>query len=116
MTEIKIIKKENKYIIEVVGHANYSESGKDIVCAGVSILSYTLLNAIEEESDLLSCSILSSKTDEKDGYFYLEFSYHDFFSERLAIIVNTIELGYLSLAQSYPGYVKVNIDDVNLLN
>lgn len=46
---IKIyIKKENKDIkyIEISGHAKYEEYGKDIVCAGVSSITITTINAI----------------------------------------------------------------------
>lgn len=31
------------------GHANYAERGKDIVCASVSILIYTLIASIDEK-------------------------------------------------------------------
>ena len=116
MTNISVIRKNNKVIVEITGHANYSESGKDIVCAGVSILSYTLLNAISEEEELLNCDILVKETNEKKGYFYLEFNYYSHASERIEVILNTIELGYLSLQQCYPGYVDTNIDEKSYIN
>ena len=31
-----------------IGHAGYAESGKDIVCAAVSVLVFTTVNALEE--------------------------------------------------------------------
>jgi uncharacterized protein YsxB (DUF464 family) len=34
--------------IHAKGHANYAERGKDIVCASVSILIYTLIESIDE--------------------------------------------------------------------
>ena len=34
--------------INITGHANYEESGKDIVCAGVSASLITTVNAILE--------------------------------------------------------------------
>lgn len=33
--------------IKISGHAGYAEIGKDIVCAGVSVLVYTLEKALE---------------------------------------------------------------------
>ena len=36
------------YTIKALGHANYAEVGKDIVCAGVSILTYTLIASLAE--------------------------------------------------------------------
>ena len=116
MTNVSVTRKNNKVIVEITGHANYSETGKDIVCAGVSVLSYTLLNAIREEEELLNCDILVSETNEKKGYFYLEFNYYNHASERIEVILNTIELGYLSLQQCYPGYVYTNIDEKSYIN
>ena len=48
---IKIVKDNN--IITISGHANSGEYGKDIVCASVSSIVYTTINAlkkIKEES------------------------------------------------------------------
>ena len=42
---IKVIKENNKIMIS--GHANHNEYGKDIVCASVSSIIYTSLNAIK---------------------------------------------------------------------
>lgn len=42
---IKVIKDNNN--ITISGHANSGEYGKDIVCASVSSIIYTTINAIE---------------------------------------------------------------------
>lgn len=42
---IKVIK--NKNIITISGHANSAEYGKDIVCASVSSIIYTTINALK---------------------------------------------------------------------
>lgn len=41
---IKIVIENN--VIKISGHANYSESGSDIVCASVSSIVYTTVNAL----------------------------------------------------------------------
>ena len=41
---IKVIKKDE--VIEISGHANYDEFGKDIVCASVSSVVMTTVNSI----------------------------------------------------------------------
>lgn len=46
---IKVIRKENK--ITISGHANSDEYGKDIVCASVSSIVYTTINAIAKIND-----------------------------------------------------------------
>ena len=43
---IKVLKKGS--IIKISGHANYDEKGKDIVCASVSSIVITTINAIIE--------------------------------------------------------------------
>ena len=49
---IKVVKKDN--IITISGHANSAEYGKDIVCASVSSIIYTTINALKkiQESSL----------------------------------------------------------------
>ena len=34
--------------IEIFGHAGYAEPGKDIVCAGVTALTQTLIQSIDD--------------------------------------------------------------------
>lgn len=43
---IKVTRTKNR--IELKGHAGYAPHGKDIVCAGVSVLFQTLIHSIEE--------------------------------------------------------------------
>ncbi len=45
---IKVNKKDN--IITICGHANSADYGKDIVCASVSSIVYTTVNALERYS------------------------------------------------------------------
>ena len=46
---IKVIKKNE--VIEISGHANYDEFGKDIVCASVSSIVMTTVNSIMSIDD-----------------------------------------------------------------
>ncbi|MCD8039623.1 MAG: ribosomal-processing cysteine protease Prp [Lachnospiraceae bacterium] len=49
MTTIVIFKSNNSYKgFSCIGHAGYSHSGKDIVCASISVLVINTLNAIEK--------------------------------------------------------------------
>lgn len=57
---IKVKISNNK--IEISGHANYDEYGKDIVCASVSSIVITTINAILEiNSDSIYYEDLNSK-------------------------------------------------------
>ena len=67
---IKVYREQNKIIIK--GHADYDDYGKDIVCASVSSIVITTVNAIleidrdaviyKEEKDILTIELL--KQDE----------------------------------------------------
>lgn len=57
---IKVKINDNK--IEISGHANYNEYGKDIVCASVSSIVITTINAILEiDSDSIYYEDLNNK-------------------------------------------------------
>lgn len=48
MITIKVQRREGFARIELSGHAGYAPSGKDIVCASVSSVYFTLINTLEE--------------------------------------------------------------------
>lgn len=48
MTSITFRNTPDKYRIAIGGHAGWDVAGKDIVCAAISVLIYTLLNAIQD--------------------------------------------------------------------
>ena len=52
MTNITIYKRGDLNIgFKVFGHSGYDESGKDIVCAGISALTINFINSVEEFMD-----------------------------------------------------------------
>lgn len=52
MIKVTIYKDENGYIgFEAKGHAEYAESGSDIICAAVSVLMTNTANSIESLTD-----------------------------------------------------------------
>lgn len=48
MILVKMSRKGGVYTFESIGHAGYADPGKDIVCAAASILSFTLIESIDE--------------------------------------------------------------------
>lgn len=58
MTTIKV----SDDFIEVKGHSYYAESGKDIVCSAISVLSEATYN-------YLKCTKNKVSTEERDGYY-----------------------------------------------
>lgn len=52
MIRIVVTKKNDQYLsFRCSGHAEYADSGKDIVCSAVSILVINTINAIEQFTD-----------------------------------------------------------------
>ena len=94
---IKINIKKNQIIIE--GHSNFSEYGTDIVCASVSSISITTINAlIRLDKDSVSY-------EEKDGYIKLNILKHNNYVDIL--IENMIDL-LKELEKQYKKNIKVN--------
>ena len=57
MTNITTKETDKHVTVDIVGHAGYAEQGKDIVCAGVSTLAYTLINNLDRENGGIKYSI-----------------------------------------------------------
>lgn len=84
--------------IQIKGHAGYAESGKDIVCAGVTVLTETLIGSIE------------NLTDDKIKYRIspgLADIHYENLSEPSKLLVDSFFLGICSIEQDFPKYIKV---------
>ena len=57
--------------VTLQGHADFDESGKDIVCSAVSALSFTSLNSIEA---LVGVDFNLNQADQEGGYLKADFS------------------------------------------
>lgn len=94
---IKVNIKKNH--IEIKGHARYDDYGKDIVCASVSAIAITTINAI------LKLDNQALTYQEKEGYLFINILKK---SKSVDILIsNMIEL-IKELEQDYPKNVKVN--------
>ena len=100
MTEIKINKNNNKIEnITISGHTGYKSNGLDIVCASVSSIAITTINAILRYNDK------SLEYDEADGLLKIDIVYHDDVIDIL--LDNMIDL-LNELTKQYPKNVKIN--------
>lgn len=96
------ISTENKkgYInkVTIKGHSGYSDYGSDIVCASVSSIAITTVNAITRLASDLICF------DEKDGFLTIEIKEND-------RVVNTLVNNMLDLFREleidYPKNIKI---------
>lgn len=84
--------------LSVVGHAGYGKVGYDIVCAGISTLTFTLKESLElYTSDCVEFFIA-------DGKVIASWSE---LSEKGALLLNSYITGALMLANDYPDYITV---------
>ena len=88
----------------VVGHTGYAPEGEDIVCAGVSALSQTAVNALEavagvEAKVIIRSGFLSARLPRglraKQRY-------------EAQIILRSVRQGLEDIAKAYPSLVKVS--------
>lgn len=84
--------------IEISGHANYSEYGTDIVCASVSSMCITTINAIIRIKDD------AIKYEESDGYLLIKKVASNNAIDEL--IDNLIDLLY-DLEKQYKKYIEI---------
>ena len=93
---IKVIIENNK--IEVKGHANYDEYGKDIVCASVSTL---VAKTINDSIDVDKDSILY---EEEENKIKIEIKNNN---EIVKKLINNMVLMLEDLEKDYPKNIKI---------
>jgi len=101
MVRAKYTVNENIHSLTVLGHANYGEYGKDIVCAGVSALVQALIGWLEENH--YKASFIS--VDPKDGELIISCEG----GEEVASVFNMASIGLEQIADCYPDHVQIDI-------
>lgn len=96
---------KSEYVLEVKGHAEYGEEGKDIVCAGVSTLVQTLAAVLEENRKMLK----TLNYDFKQGEGTVVATPQDEYQGNVQMMLVTILTGFDLIAQTYPHNVKLVI-------
>lgn len=90
---------KKKQEITIQGHSGYEESGKDIVCASVSSIVTTTINALlRMDSNCLSY-------EAKDGYVYFLLKKEG--EIELLLVENMMSL-LKELEKDYKKYIKIN--------
>lgn len=97
---IKVLINENDKInsIEIKGHSNYASHGSDIVCASVSSISITTVNAI------IRMDPDSIDYKDEDGYLLISIAKHSDTIDKL--IDNMIDL-LKELEKQYNKYIEI---------
>ena len=84
--------------IEISGHAGYAEPGKDIVCAGVTALTQTLIQSIDDLTD--------GEIEYRISPGKVEVEYRNL-SEKSKTLVDSFFIGVSMIADEFPEYVRV---------
>lgn len=103
MIDVTLLKKkESRLGFAINGHANFNRHGYDIVCAAVSILSYTAVNTLDYydiefgfSDDGENMKVLLEKSNDKSD-----------------IILCDFEIGIKTLLTNYSEYVNLNYREV----
>lgn len=93
----------------ITGHSGQAEAGRDIVCAAVSILGCTCVNALESV-----CGIIPLVTENDAGV--LSFQLPETNPEENAkaqILMGALKQGLTDLADSYPRNVTLTIEPLS---
>ena len=88
--------------IDLKGHAGYDEIGKDLVCAAVSSIMFGLLNALDEMSN----ENVKMSVDSKISIEALNAD------SKTQIILNTGLVQLRTVEESYPDFIKIQIQEV----
>lgn len=102
MTQIQIGKSESKIQLSCKGHANYSEPGTDIVCAGISTLIFSWAGACDKLANAGAVEIERMKVEPGDAD--IEITVQD---ARTYDVFSVIEIGLGLLAENYPECLKI---------
>lgn len=85
---------------ECRGHAGYAESGSDIVCAAVSVLTTTCINALESVAGVIP------EMEAEEGRMRLALP-ADAGHDAQVILLSMLQ-GLRDVAESYPRYLQLN--------
>lgn len=84
--------------ITIEGHAGYAEPGKDIVCAGVTALTQTLIRSME--------NLVSDKTSYEISPGRVDIHYGNL-SESGTLLVDSFFIGICQIASDFPDHVRI---------
>ncbi len=109
MISVKVQKKDDFYTgFEVLGHSDYAESGKDIVCSAVSILAYTLLNSINIIGEIDENNIMIEE-NEKDGLLTAKIEEYNI---KTNLLFDNFLIGIELLKEDYSEYITLKHEEV----
>lgn len=105
MIEIVYYKNHNRLTIN--GHAQSGEPGKDLVCAGVTTLAYTLASNVQELE--AAGSVRSMNADLEPGRCEISCQPVPRMKHVVELIFRSLCSGLEQLAKTYPQYIRYEV-------
>ncbi|NCC91203.1 MAG: ribosomal-processing cysteine protease Prp [Spirochaetia bacterium] len=113
MTDVMVFVEEDKksgenriVSISCVGHANYAETGKDILCAATSMAMHILESGIRQQMGI-PCVV---RTDHNKGEWEVEWNIKD--AVRAAPFAEVVADALGNLASEYPDHIKFSEEEM----
>jgi hypothetical protein len=91
------------------GHSGWADAGGDIICAAVSILTCTCVNALESVCGVIPQNVAIDETDGVLNFDLPERTEAE--NERAQILMLALKQGLSDLAGEYPENVELSIKD-----
>jgi uncharacterized protein YsxB (DUF464 family) len=111
MTSIHIVRDKDGFIWQIIveGHANAARKGKDIVCAAVSTVTFTAINALEELVGLRCYKMQGDRIE-----ISIPLDIEDCIKPKVRVILDTIAVGYkqIEFTPKYKRYISVLDEEV----
>ena len=106
MIQVSLVEGEDGYLraFSMKGHAGFADSGRDIVCAAVSMLAINTVNAIET---LLNGFPMKVRSDSEKGS--LDCTLESEPSRETELLLRTMVLGFKGVRDTY-GKEFINIE------
>ena len=114
MIDVKIIKdKTGIRGYRIKGHANYGKHGEDIICAGVSILSQSVLKSLVEVSKIREDQLIYN-INHDTGFMdllILEDLTSKVYNDS-QVLLKSLITGIEMMIEIYPDYIKMSYEEV----
>lgn len=91
------------------GHAAFADSGKDIVCSAVSILTLNTINAIERFTEI---PFRCEAEEKKGGYLKIVFPKEGMTDHDTQLLLQTMVMGLSEIASEYKRYITLDYKEV----
>ena len=97
MIEVEILRNKSGRAVGIrsLGHADYADSGYDIICAAVSVLELNFANSVAELTD----AKFETHFGEEEGSF--DFVLLGKRNENAELLLKSLLLGYAAIRQEY---------------